>query len=75
MPNFDPYEPFLEAIDKAIDRAGSLMDLMDVDCESDDYEVVADERHHCGICMVRTVMEEVWPAVEDYINYLKYRTN
>jgi hypothetical protein len=30
-----------------------------------------EERFHCGSCIVRTVMEEVWPAVEKYIDHLK----
>ena len=76
MDNFDPDESFLQSIDKAVQDAASLMDMGDVgDMPDEDYDMIYEARHHCGTCMTRTVMETVWPEIEKYINYLKYRTN
>jgi hypothetical protein len=76
MQDFDPEDQFLVAIDKAVEEAARLMEIQDaMDVESEEYEMLLEARHHCGTCMVRTVMETVWPEVEKYINYLKYRTN
>ena len=65
---------YLHNIDIAIQHAASLMDMRDFDhLEEDTDESLSamEERFHCGTCIVRTVMEEVWPAVEKYIDHLK----
>lgn len=69
-------DEYLEKIDEAIQQAAKVMDLEDVgitDGELTDEEHfdIYEERHHCGVCEVRTVMEVVWPAVEEYIEALK----
>jgi hypothetical protein len=73
--DFDPDVEFLEAIDKAIISAAELLDMQDCDDDDDEYDLLLESRHHCGTCETRTVMETVWPSIENYINYLKYRTN
>lgn len=64
---------FLNAIDKAIIDAASLLEGADLPWEAEDDEFYStfEERHHCGTCMVRVVMETVWPAIDDYIEWLK----
>lgn len=65
-------EDHLQAIDEAIVRAAQVMDLEDV-AELDDERLsdIYEERHHCGVCIVRTVMETVWPSMEEYIESIK----
>jgi hypothetical protein len=50
----------------AIVRAGELLDMTDIDDDmgQDDLDAVYEERHHCGVCQTRTVMETVWPAIQ-----------
>lgn len=60
----------LLAIDDAIHRAGLLMDLDGAETD-EERDLLYDERYHCGKCIVRTVLEEVWPAVDSYIDLLK----
>lgn len=70
-------DDFLLNIDIAIQNAALLMDMKDFDHleEDTDESLLAEEaRFHCGTCVVRTVMEEVWPAVEKYIDHLKDAT-
>lgn len=68
-------EKFVLAIDERIKEAGRIMDLGDLtDEEADNQEIqdtVYEERFHCGVCIVRTVMETVWPSIEEYIDYLE----
>lgn len=66
-------EEFLENIDKAIVQAAFVMDGADFSEELEDEEIMnlMEDRHHCGTCQVRTVMETVWPSVEEYIDWLK----
>lgn len=69
---------FIAAIDAAVRRAEFVMDLGDVpdegDAASDEAGMLAfEERFHCGTCVVRTVMDEVWPPIESYINYLSHK--
>jgi len=74
MENFDPEQEFLEAIDKAIEQAAYIMDMRDIeDVDEDEFDMILEARNHCGTCMVRTVMETVWPEVDKYIYYLKYQ--
>lgn len=50
----------------AIVKAGELLDMTDIDddLEQDVLDSVYEERHHCGVCQTRTVMETVWPAIQ-----------
>jgi hypothetical protein len=68
-------EKYILAIDDKIRDAGKIMGMEDLsDEESEDdgvYDTVYEERFHCGVCTVRTVMEVVWPSVDDYMNYLE----
>lgn len=60
------------AIDAAIRDAEGLMDLTDIDDEDEEArERAYEERFHCGTCIVRTVLEQVWPAIDEYIEHLK----
>ncbi|MFY8201452.1 MAG: hypothetical protein ACOVLE_12320 [Pirellula staleyi] len=62
---------YLEKIDEAIIETGKYMDLDDLDPEDPDYETQWEARFHCGVCVTRSVMEQVWPAVEEYIAAIK----
>lgn len=67
---------YLESINKAIISAEQKMDLLDVvddHGEVDDahLETIYESRFHCGTCIVRTVLEEIWPSVQDYIDHLR----
>lgn len=73
-PSFENKEKFfLEVIDLKIADAAKIMDLWDLDEDADaeEGELLWEQRHHCGVCQVRTVMEEVWPSIESYIDWLK----
>lgn len=65
----------LERIDAAIAQAARLMDMIDVselpDLDEEAIESICEERHHCGTCEVRTVMEAVWPSIEAYIEWVR----
>jgi hypothetical protein len=65
----------IAAINDAIDHAAWLFELGDVpdDAEDEFRDLVYEERYHCGTCMVRTVMEVVWPPIEDLIEYATRR--
>ena len=66
-------QDFLIEIDKSFVKAAQVLDCVDV-AEDVDEETLMDlheDRHHCGTCQVRTVMEVIWPAVEEYIDWLK----
>lgn len=75
MPNDEPSLEelgYLNEIDRRIMRAANLMDCADVaDADEEAAMDIYEERHHCGTCMVRTVLEEVWPAVDEYVDWLK----
>ena len=66
------------AIDRSIVYAAIVMDLedlnvvgLDEDAAEEVREYAYEERFHCGTCIVRAVMGVVWPAVEEYITWLK----
>lgn len=66
----------LDVIDEKIERAAVLLECNDVDLSDEqeaelEMERLYEMRHHCGTCTVRTVMEEVWPAVQEYIDWLR----
>lgn len=64
---------FEEKIDKSFQNAAEMLEMMDLpeDTSDEDLELIGESRFHCGTCTVRTVMEAVWPAVEEYIEWLK----
>lgn len=67
-------DEFREEIDLAITRAGFLMDMGDfahLEEDTDESLDAMEARFHCGTCVVRTVMETVWPSIENYIEYLQ----
>ena len=67
-------QDLLVKIDLAIQHAAALMDMRDYDHLEEDTDESLDAmegRFHCGTCIVRTVMEAVWPSVEEYVDYLK----
>lgn len=65
---------FLSRIDDAVVQAAEKMDFADLDPDASDeqHEEAYEERFHCGTCVVRTVMETVWPPVDDYIQWLEH---
>jgi hypothetical protein len=65
-------DEYLKKIDAAIIEAGKIMDLDDLDPDKEDeYESEWENRYHCGVCVVRTVMEAIWPSVEEYVEALE----
>ena len=66
-------QEFLEKIDESFDKAARVLELADLPDQlgEADLEQFYEDRHHCGPCMVRTVMDVVWPTVEEYVNWLK----
>jgi hypothetical protein len=67
----DAEDQLLRAIDDAIVEAGRIMDLADIDMDDIEHDLAFEARFHCGVCITRTVMEAVWPAIEDYHAYLR----
>lgn len=61
------------AIDEAIKKAASHLDLDHIDGDGTDeqYSDAYEEIFHCTTCIVRNVMEIVWPSIEEYIDFLK----
>lgn len=65
-------DEYLKKIDDAIIHAAKIMDLDDLDPENEEhYETEWEARFHCGTCVVRTVLDLVWPSVEGYITALE----
>lgn len=63
---------YLLSIDASIIEAARLLELTDVADEDEDaIHEMWEERHHCGTCTTRIVMETVWPTIEAYIDYVK----
>ena len=67
-------DEYIEAINAAIIQANNYMDLNDIndELEDDAHESAYEERYHCGTCVVRSVVEQIWPAVNDYIMFLSH---
>lgn len=63
----------IDLVDQAISRAAYLLDMADIPDGSDDdfYMLVHEERYHCGVCTVNTVMGAVWPALYAYIQHVR----
>lgn len=66
-------DEYLKKIDEAIIHAAKIMNLDDLDAEKDEeqYETEWEARFHCGTCVVRTVMDLVWPSIDEYITALE----
>lgn len=65
-------QEFVTAFRDACGRAAELLALEDVDSEDEEeYDTISNERNHCEVCQVRTVMEAVWPGLKAYINWLE----
>jgi hypothetical protein len=67
----DDHLLLLKNLDDAIIEAAKFMDLADVNEDSDDYDTVWEDRYHCGTCVVRSVMEVVWPSIDELITSLE----
>jgi hypothetical protein len=65
---------YLLAMDRSIRRAERILALEDVPDADDDPEAF-DEAYerifHCEVCTVREVLEVVWPAAQEYIDWLR----
>lgn len=66
---------YLQAVDEAIKKAGDIMDLADLDEDMDPSEAdsIYEDRFHCGKCIVRTVMETIWPDLNALMEYYEKR--
>ena len=63
-------------IDEGIRKAEQKMDMADAPDDDESFEeaeALYEARYHCGVCVVREVMETVWPPVEAYIEFLQDR--
>lgn len=63
-------EAALQGLDEAFIRAANLMDLTDATDDESQMEL-HEARYHCGNCIVRTVLDEVWPAFEVYTSAMR----
>jgi len=55
-------------VDEAIEKAGKLLDMDDWESLSqEEQESAYEDRHHCGVCQTRVVMETVWPALKIWV--------
>jgi len=61
----------MQAVDKAIERAGEKMELADLpeDMDDDEKDSVYEERFHCGKCIVTAVMETIWDDLSALMDY------
>jgi hypothetical protein len=55
-----------DALDKAAAKAASLIDCEDAD-DDESYWSLADERRHCGVCIVAVVMREIVPVLDEHL--------
>lgn len=72
-----PEDAHLVAINEAFSEAAKILELADCPdfLDDEEMEMIFESRHHCGTCMVRTVMDVVWPEIEKYVAYVKYGSN
>jgi len=69
---------YLLEIDDKIVEAGKIMsleDLSDDEKDGEDSDTIYEERFHCGVCVTRTVMETVYPAISAYYDFLEASYN
>lgn len=63
---------FEAALVESFRRAEAHMALTDVEDEDNDtIDAVYEERFHCEVCIVRSVLEQVWPVVNAYLRALE----
>jgi hypothetical protein len=63
---------FEAALTESFRQAEAHMALADVeDCPDDEIDDAYQERFHCEVCIVRNVLEFVWPVVNAYIRALE----
>lgn len=68
----DMQTDFVNAVTQACGKAAELLALEDVDSsDEEEYDTIYNDRNHCEVCQVRTVMETVWPSMKAYINWLE----
>jgi hypothetical protein len=62
---------YMVAVDEAIKHAAKVMELADLDedMDEDEKDSVYEDRFHCGTCMVRTVMETIWPDLNNLMDF------
>ncbi len=67
---------YLNAVDTAIKRAAVVMELADIDEDesSEDFDSIYEDRFHCGTCIVRTVLDEIWPELNNLMDYYERKT-
>ena len=61
---------FEQQFDAAILEAERYVDLADIDNEEEQVDAY-DERFHCEKCLIRGVMEIIWPSVDKYVTSLE----
>jgi hypothetical protein len=66
-------EELVELMNDQIARAAYLLNMEDVpaDADEDFWSIVHEERYHCGVCTVNTVLETIWPAFYAYIKHVR----
>lgn len=65
-------EEFEDNFYEALEVTYSWLDMDDIDDDDHDMRLDAyDERYHCSVCLVRGVLEILWPVVADYISGLE----
>ena len=74
------FEESFDALVKVAERLMALADLQepDVPAESPEWQEfeehsmeVYEERFHCEVCIVRNVLETVYPAIDEYVGTLE----
>lgn len=67
---------YLNAVDEAIKRAAVVMELGDIDEDdsSEDFDSIYEDRFHCGTCIVRTVLDEIWPDLNNLMDFYERKT-
>ena len=62
---------YMVAVDEAIKQAAKVMELedLDEDMDEDEKDSIYEDRFHCGTCMVRTVMETIWPDLNNLMDF------
>lgn len=60
-----------ERIDAAVKAAERKVALEDVEDDEEAREDAFEAIFHCETCIVREVMEVIWPPVADYIDWLR----
>ena len=65
-------DKFAADLDRAIMSTQQHMALADIDPDDDNAQMDAyEERFHCEVCVVREVLDGVWPVVTAYLDILE----